>query len=220
MLSNCGAHLTHSPNVRGWIKIKFEEKVVNILVRLVHISLLCFSAYVGAAPMDRGRAEMWCGKFFQGNRWHSSQDENVLRWSSEFLAKANIRATPIVCIGAPDTTGTAQSNILLDGIDKYFFVAFNADFRINIGGELRAIVAHEVAHFSANHVVHCDDSDGLSSYEACEHDVDQQTDAWSGRGTMARALEWTIRYIKERNGNDAQTIKLVRSVRRRIFLLK
>lgn len=188
-------------------------------ILLIALSLCALAAQ--AAPMDNQRAEALCGKFFKGDKWHASHDAEVKSQSAEFLAKANIRAIPIVCIGAPDSTDTAASRTFSDGFDEYFFIALNADFRLSIGDELRAIVAHEVAHLVTNRGVHCNDRGSKDAYELCESAADKQADNWAGKGSMARSLGWTARYLAERNGgNDVTFIETIRSVRRRIFLLR
>ncbi len=194
-----------------------SKSIVHILVAV--LSLCAFSTQ--AATMNSQRAETLCTKFFNGDRWHVSNDTKVKSQSAEFLAKAKIRAIPIVCIGAPDSADTAASRIFSDGFDEYFFVALNADFRLSIGDELRAIVAHEVAHLVTNRGVHCNDRGSRDAYELCESAADKQADSWAGKGSMARSLNWTARYLEAKNGgNDELFVETIRSVRRRIFLLR
>lgn len=194
-----------------------SKSIVHILAAAFF--LCTFTAQ--AATMESGRAEMWCGRFFGTAEWHRGHDDDVERWSREFLSTANIRAIPIVCSGAPAFVDTATSQILSDGFDKYFFIALNADFRLSVGDELRAIVAHEVAHLVTNRGVHCDKRGSRDAYELCEHAVDKQADSWAGKGSMAHSLNWTARYLEAKNGgNDELFVETIRSVRRRIFLLR
>ena len=197
------------------------------MFRSILLALICTFIFIGtstAAVLSPKELDEHCQKFFGDSGWRTTQDDAVTALSAEFLDKVGIRATPVVCSSGPGYLELLQSKLFYSGFQTYYFVGVNGAMRLEVGNELRGMIAHEVAHLRADRGVSCGSElkeFGLERYITCEHRSDHFGEVLAGQGSVAFALEWVIRYLEEQYGRDDDGAGATNSVlRRRIFLLR
>ena len=193
----------------------FVRSIISVLI----LACSCWSAHAAAQKgmLDR------CGAYFHSSDWTVTQDDEVERYAKEFLATAGVTATPVVCSGIASDDDPVQSIRASSGFVSYFYIGIRSDFRLAIGEEIRAVIAHEVAHLVTDTDVSCGsflERRDEGGYIECEHRADQRADTLAGRGQMARTLRWLIGYLRERYGADDRRIGVqLFQLNRRIYLL-
>jgi hypothetical protein len=190
---------------------------------LVMVGLLAFSS--ATFGMDSARANAWCKQLFGISAVRSTGDTEADTLTREFLRMANLNVEPVVCITNNQyELDVAQSTKITSGSESYFFIALDARFRMEIKGELRGVIAHEVAHIPLTSMGTCGGflrRNEDDRYVSCESSVDLLAESWAGKGEVARSLSFVSTYIQEFYGEAYPGAKSFLSyVKKRIWLLE
>lgn len=191
----------------------------------MRVLLLVFFMLIGASEVSAKDGSDRCGAAFNGREWTITEDTEATALATRFLAQAGIRATPIIC-SAPETVeDPVISRRISAGFETFFFVGIRADFRLEIGEELRGVIAHEVGHQLTDGTVTCwkylEVMHDPERYVECEHAADRAADLLAGRGQMKRSLEWLHRFLVATLGaRELAHRDELFLIQRRIFLLR
>lgn len=141
---------------------------------------------------------MECARIFEHPQSRKLLNDEAELIAREFLMKAGITATPVICSGSPDIFQLAASQMRPYGFDRYFFIMFDTQFRRAAGSNVRGVIAHEVGHLVARGGTTCNDEirvRDIDAYVRCEHDVDVVADQLANPGEVPRMLRWVIHYL-------------------------
>ncbi len=175
-------------------------------------------------PPEAAWFNMECARIFDHTRSHKLLNDEAELVAREFLAKAGIAATPVICSGSGDIFQLAASQMRPYGFDRYFFIMFDTQFRRAAGSNLRGVIAHEVAHLVARGGTTCNKeirAYDVDAYVRCEHDVDVAADQLTNPGEVPRMLRWVIHYLDTQlsNVHPGRAEEQMRYLHRRVILI-
>lgn len=196
------------------------------LILVFTIGVLCAPVCAGAAPLSPALADAECKRLLQSTGWSFVRDDAPLRAAvMRHLAVAGLAREVVLCGGSsgypPDLVASAETKR-----DRavYFFIGIDTDFRRTLGGELDAVIAHEVAHSVVHDGKKCGkylEEENARAHVACEHAVDRKASEWVGVSAMRKALSAALAYHERLWGRDwRQSHAPLEWIRERIRMLR
>lgn len=158
----------------------------------VFLLLCAFSLNVCAMDVCQG---------YLGTNWREHSDRTVATLAKRFAGKIPGKNVIITCTGfdSPATIGrtvrdtNAPRTIFVVGIDSRFRT-------FEEGKHLRAVLAHEFAHYSNEEAASCSSYDNMwqrSVLLRCEHEVDVIAARWTSKRSTLAGLRATIKFLTQ-----------------------
>lgn len=154
----------------------------------------------------------------RNDEWIPVYSPTLRQYAEELLPHANLWVSDVVlCTSNDPGADPTWSRLMRHGWTDVLVVGVSYRFGVAMTEHLRAIMAHEVAHWIPNNSGGaCDkvlrtkkDEDHL----LCEHDVDRTGASWVGKSSMLAALRAALRYFETDENSTARRISLEKRIK-------
>lgn len=181
--------------------------------------MLFVSAVLTLVVSHVALADDLCQKAFKGN-WVESHDKAVAALAKEFIIKLRIGLVPFTCSGFNTPPITAMTKIPFEDYPTVLFIAVDSRFRKTGGKFLRAVMAHEIAHYGTADGRSCGmfGEERFSDFVVCEARVDALAAKWTSKAEMLACLYDAREFLRSRPEGEVEP-RRIEALNERIRLM-
>jgi hypothetical protein len=141
-----------------------------------------------------------CGAALHDPRWKISDNTTLIQARDTILKKSKAAISILLCEGPDPHKMVAFSFAPVPDMPSFVVIAFNSVFLSKHASTLSAIMAHEIAHYTAPSGMTCTillHMDLFQDYRECESQVDKEASRWVGKAKMRKALRTLLTYFSK-----------------------